>query len=195
MRKRAEARDEVRERILQATMSLHDERGVAPTTFADIAGRAGVGQATVHRHFPTLGDLVRACGAHVWAEMRPPVPGMAAEVFAGIGTLGERLARLLAELDAFYARGALRLHLAGRDREIVPELDGFLRAVEAGVGALIAEALKPEAMPEGAEALVAALTSFPAWEAFQAIGFPPEKGAAIRLRLLQCAIRSLREGR
>ena len=55
MKKRAEARDETRERIVRATMALHDEQGVATTSFADIAERAGVGPATVLRHFPTLG--------------------------------------------------------------------------------------------------------------------------------------------
>ena len=53
MQKRAEARDQVRERIVEATMRLHDEKGVVPTTFAEIAERAGVGPATVSRHFPT----------------------------------------------------------------------------------------------------------------------------------------------
>ena len=50
-------------------MRVHDEKGVAPATFSEIAQRAGVGVATVTRHFPTLSDLVRACGAHVWQEM------------------------------------------------------------------------------------------------------------------------------
>jgi len=36
----------------------------------------------VSRYFPTLGDLVRACGAHVWQEMRPPTPDAVASVFA-----------------------------------------------------------------------------------------------------------------
>src|SRR5215210_2088178 len=108
MQKRAEARDQVRERIVQATMRLHDEKGVVPTTFADIAERAGVGSATVSRHFPTLGDLVRACGAHVWQEMRPPTPDTVDSVFAEAKTGRERLVRLVEELDAFYARGAYR---------------------------------------------------------------------------------------
>ena len=83
MKKRAEARDETRDRIVRATMALHDEQGVATTTFADIAERAGVGPATVLRHFPTLGSLVMACGQHVAEEMRPPTPADAEQVFAG----------------------------------------------------------------------------------------------------------------
>ena len=67
LKKRAETRDETRERILQATMLLHDEKGVATTSFTDVAARAGVGAATVYRNFPTLESLVQACGAHVLA--------------------------------------------------------------------------------------------------------------------------------
>ena len=85
MRKRADDWQKTRERILQATMQLHDEQGVAPTTFSDIAKRAGLGQATLYRHFPTLGDLVRTCGGHVWLEMQPPTAeGAAAAVEAGV---------------------------------------------------------------------------------------------------------------
>src|SRR5262249_4813328 len=61
MTHRAAAHEETRERIVRATMALHDERGVATTTFAEVAERAGVGPATVSRHFPTLGALVMAC--------------------------------------------------------------------------------------------------------------------------------------
>src|SRR3954452_2972642 len=132
MQKRAEARDQTRQQIVEATLQLHDEKGVVQTTFAEIAERAGVGPATVSRHFPSLGDLVRACGAHVWHEMRPPTPDAAASVFAGAATGRERLVRLVEEVDAFYARGAHRLGLAARDRELVPELNDFLTAVEAG---------------------------------------------------------------
>ena len=84
MTNRAAAHEETRERIVRATMALHDERGVATTSFADVAQRAGVGPATVFRHFPTLGALVMACGAHVAAEMRPPSPADAPAVFEGL---------------------------------------------------------------------------------------------------------------
>src|SRR5450755_4010023 len=46
MTNRAAAHEETRERIVRAAMALHDERGVATTSFADIAERAGVGPAT-----------------------------------------------------------------------------------------------------------------------------------------------------
>jgi AcrR family transcriptional regulator len=188
LKKRAEERDQTRERILKATMQLHDEQGVAATSFTQIAERAGVGAATVYRHFPRLGDLVMACGAHVWEEMRPPVPDGAAAVFAGVETTGGRLARLVDELDAFYRRGALRLGLAARDRELVPELDGFLNAVEAGVAALVREALAGPALPESTIQMVLGLMSFPVWMAFSRLDLPDAERKRILIRLIECGL-------
>jgi AcrR family transcriptional regulator len=188
MRKRAEALERTRERILQATMQVHDEKGVAPATFSDIAKRAGLGQATISRHFATIGDLVQACGMHVWVEMQPPTPDAAPAVFAGIETTHERLEKLVAEVDAFYRRGALRLGLASRDRELVPQLHGFLCAVEAGVEALVREALAMAGEPERAVKVAITLMSFPVWQQFQKLGLPQDELAALQVRFLNCAI-------
>lgn len=187
MRQRADAQQRTRERILRATMQVHDEKGVAPATFAEIAARAGVGQATLHRHFPTLGDLVMACGQHVWQEMRPPVPDAAPAIFAGAKTRQERLAHLVAELDAFYTRGALRLGLAARDRALVPQLDGFLNAVEAGVQAYVKEALAGQ---DHAIPVANALMSFPMWQQFQRMGLPAQALTDLKVRMLGCAIKA-----
>jgi AcrR family transcriptional regulator len=194
MKKRAEIRDQTRERILQATMQLHDEQGVAPTTFSEVAERAGVGVATVFRHFPKLGDLVRACGAHVWQEMRPPVPDAAPAVFAGLETTGERMERLVEEIDAFYERGALRLALAARDRDLLPELDYFLSAVEAGIDAMVREALKKANLSSRAIEVALALMSFPVWAALNRLGLPAAERARLRTDLLKCGIRSAVSG-
>lgn len=163
MKKRATARDETRERIIRATMALHDEQGVASTSFADIATRAGVGAATVLRHFPTVGDLVLACGQRIAAEMRPPGSEDAARIFDGLQTTGERLTRLAEELDAFYQRGELRLVAAANDRDRVPELDGFLRIVDAGIEALVRAALAGEQPDETQIGVMMALCDIAVW--------------------------------
>jgi AcrR family transcriptional regulator len=188
MRKRAQARDQTRERILQATMQVHDEKGVAPTTMADIAKRAGVGQATVSRHFPTLSELIQTCGQHVWVEMQPPVPQTAPALFADVETTEARLVKLIEELDSFYLRGKHRLRLASRDRELLPELNGFLTAVEAGVEALVREALAKAGEPERAVRVAILLTSFPVWLKFHELGLPAPDLADLKLRLLKCGI-------
>lgn len=194
MSRRAEARDQTRERILRATMQLHDEQGVAPTTLTQVARRAGVGPATVSRHFPTVSDLVQTCGQHVWMEMRPPMPQDAPAVFAGIETTRDRLAKLIDELDDFYSRGSLRLGLAARDRELMPELHGFLTAVEAGVEALVREALAKSDSGEEEIQVVSALTGFPVWTALNRLGLSPAELAGMKIRFLECAMRAVGPG-
>jgi AcrR family transcriptional regulator len=193
MLKRAKARERTRERIVQATMQLHDEKGVAQTTFSEIAKRAGVGPATVSRHFPTLGELVRACGRHVWEEMRPPSPETTPAVFVGAQTQRERLVRLVEELDAFYTRGELRLGLAARDREIVPELDGFLIAVEAGVEALVREALAGTGRSQLPVQVAKGLMSYPMWLEVRRLGLPQSELTELKVRLLECGISAARQ--
>lgn len=190
MKARARTQDETRERIVAATMLLHDEQGVAATSFVDVAKRAGIGAATVYRHFPDLGSLITACGAHVWQEMAPPTPEQAPEIFQGLDRLEDRLRRLVEELDGFYRRGALQLTKASADRHLFPELDRFLRAVEAGVAALVREALKDEAMSETALQLVLALTDFPVWGSMQRIECDDPERQRLVTRLLRCAINS-----
>jgi AcrR family transcriptional regulator len=171
-------------------MQLHDEKGVAPTTFADIAERAGVGQATVHRHFPTVGELVRSCGVHVWQEMRPPMPDAAAAVFDGTRTLRERLARLVAEVDAFYVRGSYRLRLAARDRELVPELDQFLTAVDMGLEALVRTALVPTDPSDRVVRVAMTMIGLPVWMELRRLDLPADEAGELKLRLLECAVRT-----
>lgn len=188
MKGRAKAQDETRERIVRATMQLHDEQGVAATSFVDVARRAGTGAATVYRHFPKIGDLVLACGAHVWREMRPPEPDQAAAVFDGLPGLDERLLRLVEELDAFYRRGALRLAIAASDRRRIAELDGFLSAVEAGVAALVHEAVKFDMPPAHVMQLLIALTDFNFWVLLQKIDVAEGDRNRLAARLLRQAM-------
>ncbi len=192
MKDRAKTHAETRDRIVTATMLVHDEKGVAATSFLDIAKRAGIGAATVYRHFPTLGSLVAACGAHVWKQMDPPVPERASETFKDIVGLEDRLQRLVDEVDRFYRRGALRLTAAYADRHLIPELDGFLRAEEAGVAALVREAIKDEPLPDTVLQLVIVLTDFPVWTSMQRITGDDLELRQLVARLLGCAIRSAR---
>jgi AcrR family transcriptional regulator len=195
MTNRAAAHEETRERIVRATMTLHDERGVATTSFADIAERAGVGPATVSRHFPTLGALVMACGGHVAAEMRPPSPGDAPLLFQGLATTRARLERLVSELDAFYARGSLRLIKAANDRDRVPELDQFLISVDAGIEALIKEAVADEAPSRSLIGVLMALCSVSVWHAMQRAELAEADRQATLVDILASAIAAVRSRR
>src|SRR4030095_134972 len=88
--RRAESAEETRRQLVQATLELHMEQGIAATTMKEIADRAGVGVGTVYHHFETLEDTVAACAVHV----RESLPMPTEEIFAGIGPLKERVLRL-----------------------------------------------------------------------------------------------------
>jgi AcrR family transcriptional regulator len=193
MRKRAEGSDATRERIVEATAALHYEQGVAATSYIQIAERAGVGPATVYRHFPTPGLLVSACGANIWKEIQPPLPENAPAVFAGIAEGRLRLERLVAELDAFYERGAVRLGIAARDRERVPELDAFLRQVEAGIEALVREAAGAGAS-QAVIRLVTALADVSVWQSLKRLDAPPAEFRRTMAGLLDCATELATQG-
>ena len=186
LRKRAEDLDATRERIVDATAALHYEQGVAATSYIQIAERAGVGPATVYRHFPTLGSLVNACGAHIAEVTQPPVPENAPAVFAGLAERRQRLERLVDELDAYYGRASVWLGIAARDRDRVPELDGFLRQVDAGVEALVREAVGAGS-PEAVIRLVTALADVSVWQSLKRLDAPPAEFRRTMIGLLDCA--------
>jgi AcrR family transcriptional regulator len=98
LKARAESQRETRERIARATAELHEEKGVAQTTVAEIARRAGVTRLTVYNHFPDLSELLPACAAHY--ERLHPVPDLA-DVLALAGP-EERVRGALARLYGWY---------------------------------------------------------------------------------------------
>ena len=71
LKARAESQRETRDRIAQAAAELHEEKGVAHTTVAEIARRAGVTRLTVYNHFADLSELLPACAAH-YERLHPP---------------------------------------------------------------------------------------------------------------------------
>lgn len=87
LKRRAQRRDETRQRIVDAAIDLHSTVGPARTTISDIAERAGVGRVTVYRHFPDEPALARACSGHYFARNPLPDP----HPWRAISDPGERL--------------------------------------------------------------------------------------------------------
>src|SRR5512134_2659867 len=79
LKARAESQRETRDRIARAAAELHEEQGVARTTVAEIARRAGVTRLTVYNHFADLSELLPACSAH--CQEQHPLPDLGS-VFA-----------------------------------------------------------------------------------------------------------------
>lgn len=122
LKARAETRRETRERIAAAAAGLHEEKGVANTTVAEIARRAGVTRLTVYNHFPGLDDLLPACAAHY--EERHPPPDLSEALALGNGDA--RVRATLAALYDWYREVEPMFGKLFSDRATVPELDRFL---------------------------------------------------------------------
>jgi len=188
MKRRAEALESTRNQIVWATMQLHAEKGAAATSQADIAARAGVSPATVYRHFPTLGSLVRACGSQIWMAVSPPRPEDAERLFAGLGTTRERLERFVGEVSAFYGRASLPLQNARQERSRVPELEEDMRWIEAGLEAFAREALSLEGAGEPRVQVLLALTDFGVWQSLREHGVAADAVPKMLLDLARCAL-------
>jgi AcrR family transcriptional regulator len=75
LKRRAERQSETRQRIIEATIELHQTIGPAATTISEIAERAQVGRVTVYRHFPDEATLSRACSGQYFERHPFPDPG------------------------------------------------------------------------------------------------------------------------
>lgn len=117
MTRRAEQVDQTRQRIIDATVELHGTIGLAATTIAAIAERAGVTRLTVYRHFPDETELLGACSAQWISQQRPPDPG----AWSRIADPADRLRAGLVDLYRFYRAGAGMLANVYRDFAVLPE--------------------------------------------------------------------------
>jgi len=118
LKARAESQRETRDRIARAAAELHEEKGVAHTTVAEIARQAGVTRLTVYNHFATLGDLLPACAAH-YATLHP-APDFATAL--ALDDPAERVGTALAQLYAWYRETEPMTAHVLRDAEAVPAL-------------------------------------------------------------------------
>ena len=138
--RRAAAAEETRRRIVDVTVALHAEQGVVATSYKDIARRADVGVGTVYNHFPTVDELVTACGGRLREITRPPDPQM----IAGQRSRRARLQTLVLEAFSWYERyPSWRRGPADADK--LEALARAVRAREDHLRALVRAAIGPEA--------------------------------------------------
>jgi AcrR family transcriptional regulator len=191
MGKRRAAVEETRQRILEATLALHAEKGIFGTSWQDIARRADVSVGTVYKHFPSLDELVPACGEMMYNITRPPSLEDAPEIFAGAHSLEERLERLISELFDFYERGASYIETDFQERQLpsVQEWEAYMRATIEG---LVREALLPVRPDERAVQAVSALVDFSIYKSFLERDIPKEQVEEIMNEVLLCWINGAR---
>ncbi len=187
MSKREAAVEETRRRILEATLTLHADKGIFGTSWQDIARRADVSVGTVYKHFPSLDELVPACGELMYAITRPPSPEDGPRIFGGAGSLEERLGRLVSELFDFYERGAPYIESDFQERRLpaVREWEEYMRATIAG---LVREALVSEDPDEDTVQAVSALLDFYTFKSFLDRDIRKEQAAKTMNEVLLCWI-------
>lgn len=176
MSARGAAVQETRRRILEATLELHTERGIFGTSWKDIAERADVAVGTVYRHFPSLSELVPACGELLMELTHPPSPEDAAEMIGAATDPVERLERAAREVFAFYDRAGASLESDPREREL-PEMQEWETYWRATVGAFVQEAIGASAVDPEALAFVCALLDPPAFRSFRERGLATDAAA------------------
>jgi AcrR family transcriptional regulator len=187
MDKRKAAVQETRQRIVEATLALHAEKGIFGTSWQDIAHRADVSAGTVYKHFPSLDELVPACGELMYAITRPPSLEDAPRIFAGADSTEERLGRLISELFDFYERGAPYIETDFQERRLpaVVEWEAYMRSIIAG---LVREALVSAGPDERTVQAVSALLDFSTFKSFLDRDIPKEQAAKTMGEVLLCWI-------
>ncbi len=178
MSKRAAAVARTRQRIVDATRELHGERGIAATSWDDIAARAGVGVGTVYRHFPSLDELIPACGEATMQVLALPDPSTVPRLFEQATEPADRIERLVREVFAIYERGAPELRAIRREADVHPRVAQDRDELEASLSALVDTALRPLDATQEDRALARALVDLNTWEALRDQGLGPAEGVA-----------------
>lgn len=187
MRRRAESQETTRQRIVEATMRLHEEVGPRNTSISAIAERAGVQRLTVYRHFPDENAVFQACTAHWLALNPPPAP----TAWSAIADPRKRLRAAIGAFHAYYARTWRMWTVAFRDVSEVPALQPpmaeFARFVDGVAEDVIA------AFGQAGNAAMAATIRhalrFPAWADLQDQGLDADAKLALVMAWLRGARR------
>lgn len=170
MSERAKSQEETRQRIVEATMHLHEEVGPRATTISAIAEKAGVQRLTVYRHFPDETAVFQACTSH-WLSLNPP-PNPTA--WNSIASPYGRVRTALAAFFGYYSSTRRMWTVSHRDVADVPALQEPMTEF-AGFVAKIGGDFAAMFDLEGERARLVGVTirhalSFPAWSDLEGQG-------------------------
>ncbi len=186
LRKRAQLAEDTRRRILDAIVQLHAEHGVAATTPGDIAARADVAVATVTRYFPSVGDMVQACGA----QLRTMVPVPTETMFEGADDVETRVRVLVDRWFAFHEGLAPWSRHAHADAGRVPALKAALSHMQHQHEAMVRLAFAPFDLPETIVRVTIALTGPSYWRSIVDTGLPSAEAKVATAEMLLAWIRN-----
>jgi len=180
LKARAEAQQATRARIAAAAAGLHEEIGIARTTVADIARRAGVQRLTVYNHFPDLHALLPACTDHWLAEH--PLPDL--EPAFALEDPAERLRAALTALYGWYRETRPMQERAFGERATVPELDAWMAQSTDRMLGELAAGLSAGFVGPHAKALFALALDFWTWRRLDREGLDDAVAAELMAGLL-----------
>jgi AcrR family transcriptional regulator len=184
MTRRASAAAQTRRRIIEATRDLHGEQGFGATSWDDIAARAGVGVGTVYRHFPSLDELIPACGEVTMRFIALPDAEGVPSLFDGADTPAERIERLVREAFAIYERGAPQLRAIRTEPGFHPGVAEAAEELEASLTALVDAAVEPSSD----RAVVRAMIDLGTWQALRDQGLGPTEAVAAVSQMLTARV-------
>jgi AcrR family transcriptional regulator len=173
--------EKTRQRIVEAAKSLHADQGILGTNYEAIAQRAGVSQATVYRHFPTLDDLIPACARSIHV-LQPATPQLVESIFYGLSDPLERLERLIRGTCACYERDGAWLHAAHREGDLIPSVHAIIHQQRETLRTLVRAALEGVAS-ERMERVVVALIDIPFWRSLRDAGLSAEEAVNLIVEL------------
>jgi AcrR family transcriptional regulator len=191
LKERAKRQAQTRQRIVEATVALHEEVGPAATTIAEVARRAGVSRLTVYNHFPAGGELFAACQQHFLAQN--PTPDLTRAL-----ALEEPRERMLAVLTLLYPSFRRQAPMSAKvlhDRRALPPLDALLARTRDASIAELTKALTAGFPVKGAaggrlRAVIALALDFWTWKRLTQEGLSDDKAATLMADLVGCAAAS-----
>jgi AcrR family transcriptional regulator len=192
MTRRAAAAAETRQRIIDATLELHGEQGIAATSWDDIAARAGVGVGTVYRHFRSLDELIPACGEIARQVFALPDRSRVRSIFGGVDAPEERIERLVREAFAIYERGAPQLRAIRNEPDVHANVAEAAEQVEASLAALIDAAVGPVGATPADRAVVRAMIDLNTWDALREQGLGQAEAVTAIAEMLTARLSSRR---
>jgi AcrR family transcriptional regulator len=177
METRSAAASATRRRIVEATVALHGQKGIFGTSWQDIAHASDVSVGTVYKHFPTLDQLVPACGELLMQRLRPPTIDDVGRLIGDAEAPAERLRRAATVLFDFYERGGDHLENDRREREISAIRD-WENELQDMVTGFVRQALSGLDLEDEAIQAVSALLDFATFRALRRRGISVESAVA-----------------
>lgn len=188
LKRRAERQAETRQRIIEATVALHEAVGLTKTTISAIAARAGVERLTVYRHFPDERALFTACTTHYQRRHPPPDP----EPWRQVTDPEARLRVGLTATYAYHRRTERMMVSTGRDLAERPLLGEVLAPVFAHwrqVCDVLAAGWADDEYSTLATAAVGHVISFQTWHSLvREQGLDDAEAVALMTRMVVCGL-------